>query len=82
MPSCELFAGQDAAYRESVIPGSARLRVSVEAAVTFGWQRWVGENGLTIGLDRFGASAPYEVLMKEFGFTAEGIADRILRRLD
>ncbi len=81
MPSWELFAAQDAAYRESVIPPKARLRASVEAAVTFGWQRWVGEDGLMIGLDRFGASAPYEVLMKEFGFTAEAIADRVLKRL-
>jgi len=81
MPSCELFAVQNDAYRESVIPREAKLRVSVEAAVTFGWQRWVGETGLSIGLDRFGASAPYEILMKEFGFTADGIADRILNRL-
>ncbi len=81
MPSCELFAAQDSAYREKVIPKGAKLRVSVEAAVTFGWQRWVGENGLTIGLDRFGASAPYETLMKEFGFTADKIAARILDRL-
>ncbi len=81
MPSWEFFAAQDSAYRESVIPKAAKLRVSVEAAVTFGWQRWVGEDGLSIGLDRFGASAPYETLMKEFGFTADGIVDRILKRL-
>jgi transketolase len=81
MPSWELFAAQDAAYQESVISKNAKLRVSVEAAVTFGWQRWVGQDGLMIGLDRFGASAPYEILMKEFGFTADGIADKILKRL-
>jgi transketolase len=81
MPSCELFAAQDSAYRESVLAKTAKLRVSVEAAVTFGWQRWIGEDGLSIGLDRFGASAPYETLMKEFGFTAEGIADRVMERL-
>lgn len=81
MPSWELFAQQDASYRAGVIPADVKLRVSVEAAITFGWQRWVGENGLSIGLDRFGASAPYETLMKEFGFTAEGITDRILKRL-
>jgi transketolase len=81
LPSWELFGAQDAAYRESVISKNAKLRVSVEAAVTFGWQRWVGQDGLMIGLDRFGASAPYEILMKEFGFTADGIADKILRRL-
>ncbi len=81
MPSWELFAGQDAAYRDTVIPRSAKLRVSVEAATSFGWQRWVGEDGLIISLDHFGASAPFEVLMKEFGFTAEGIAERIAARL-
>jgi len=81
MPSWEIFAAQETAYRESVIPKNARLRVSVEAAVSFGWERWVGEDGLMIALDRFGASAPFEVLMKEFGFTAEGIAERILERL-
>lgn len=81
MPSWEMFSAQDVTYRDSVIPRSARLRVSVEAAVSFGWERWVGEDGLMIALDRFGASAPLEVLMKEFGFTADGIADRILDRL-
>jgi transketolase len=81
MPSWELFEAQDPAYQKSVLPDKAKLRVSVEAAVTFGWQKWVGQDGLMVGLDRFGASAPYEVLMKEFGFTAEGIADKILRRL-
>ncbi len=81
MPSWELFAAQDAPYRDSVIPKNVRLRVSVEAAVSFGWSRWIGEDGLAIALDRFGASAPYETLMKEFGFTAEGIASRIQERL-
>jgi transketolase len=81
MPSWELFEAQEGAYKKTVIPPDAKLRVSVEAAVTFGWQQWVGQEGLMIGLDRFGASAPYEVLMKEFGFTADGISDRIMRRL-
>jgi transketolase len=82
MPSWELFAAQNAEYREQVIPRNAGLKVSVEAATTFGWERWVGSDGLLIGLDRFGASAPYEVLMREFGFTAEKISERILRRLE
>jgi transketolase len=81
MPCCEFFAMQDPEYRQSVITRSARLRVSVEAGVSFGWERWVGEDGLIIGLDRFGASAPYETLMKEFGFTAENVAQRVLERL-
>ncbi len=81
MPCWELFAAQPAEYQRSVIPRDARLRVAVEAAVSFGWERWVGEDGLIIGLDRFGASAPYDVLMKEFGFTSEKVAERILSRL-
>ena len=81
MPCWEFFARQEAAYRESVIPRSARLRVAVEAAVSFGWERWVGEDGLIIGIDRYGASAPFEVSMKNFGFTPENVAQRILERL-
>jgi transketolase len=81
MPCWEFFSAQPSEYRESVIPRRVRLRVSVEAGVPFGWERWVGEDGLIIGLDRFGASAPYEVLMKEFGFTPEKVAERILSRL-
>ena len=81
MPCWEFFASQSLEYRRSVIPQSARLRVSIEAAVSFGWERWVGENGLMIALDRFGASAPYEQLMKEFGFTPEAVAQRVLERL-
>jgi transketolase len=80
MPSWELFEAQDRDYCESVIPRKAGLRVSVEAATTFGWERWVGENGLMIGINRFGSSAPYQVLMREFGFVAESIAARILER--
>ena len=81
MPCWEFFEAQDEAYRRSVIPHSARLRVSIEAGVSFGWERWVGEDGLMISLDRFGASAPYETLMKEFGFTGENVAQRVLERL-
>ncbi len=81
MPCWEFFEKQDAGYRRSVIPKSARLRVSIEAGVSFGWERWVGEDGLIIALDRFGASAPYEQLMKEFGFTPESVAHKVMERL-
>jgi transketolase len=81
MPCWEFFARQEAAYRESVIPRSTRLRVAVEAAASFGWERWVGEDGLIIGTDRYGASAPFEVSMKNFGFTPENVAQKILERL-
>jgi transketolase len=81
LPSWEIFSAQSEVYRRSVIPLDVKLRVSVEAATPFGWERWVGENGLIIGLDRFGASAPYEVLMREFGFTPEAVAERVRGRL-
>ena len=58
----------------SVLLPDVRARVSVEAAVTQGWERWVGERGASIGLEHFGASAPYEVLYEQFGITAERVA--------
>ena len=73
LPSWELFAAQDAAYRAQVLPAGVP-RVSIEAATTFGWARWVGDNGTSIGIDHFGASAPYETLYREFGLTAENVA--------
>ncbi|WP_408591597.1 transketolase [Novosphingobium sp.] len=79
MPSWELFDAQDAAYRADVLPADV-LRVSIEAGVTTGWQKYVGD-GLTIGIDSFGASAPAEVLYDHFGLTAAKIAPRILDRL-
>jgi transketolase len=81
MPSQELFAAQDAAYRDAVLPPSAAARVSVEAAATFGWQRWVGEHGLAIGIDHFGASAPAAELARAFGFTPQAVADAAGRLL-
>jgi transketolase len=73
LPSWNLFDKQDAAYRESVLPRSVTRRVSIEAGVTMGWDRYVGLDGVTIGLDRFGGSAPYEVLYREFGLTSEAM---------
>ncbi len=75
MPSFELFAAADAAYRESVLPADVRARVSIEAAATFGWHRWVGDLGTTIGIDHFGMSAPATEIAKKIGFTPEHIAD-------
>jgi transketolase len=75
MPCMEHFAVQDAAYRDSVLPPACRARVSVEAASTFGWHRWVGELGETIGMEGYGASAPAGALYKHFGFTPERVAD-------
>jgi transketolase len=77
LPSWELFARQDAAWREHVLPAAITRRVSVEAGTTFGWSRFTGDHGRNIGIDHFGASAPAEVLFKEFGFTPERIADAV-----
>jgi transketolase len=74
MPCMEHFAAQDAAYRDSVLAPACRARISLEAASTFGWHRWVGELGEAIGMEGFGASAPAGALYKHFGFTPERIA--------
>ncbi len=79
MPCCELFDTQDAAYRADLLPADV-LKVSIEAGVTTGWQKYVGD-GLTIGLDHYGASAPAEQLYAEFGLTAPAITARIRQRL-
>ena len=73
MPSWELFAAQPQSYRDSVLPPAVTARVAIEAGVTLGWERWAGAHGRVIGLDRFGASAPYKVLFEKFGFTVENV---------
>jgi transketolase len=73
MPSWEIFAEQDAAYKESVLPAAITARVSVEMAATFGWERYVGLKGRMIGMHRFGASAPLKDLLKKFGFTVDAV---------
>ena len=75
-PSWQLFERQSAEYRESVLPRSVACRVAVEAAVSSGWERYLGDAGDFIGMTGFGASAPIEDLMKHFGFTAENVARR------
>jgi transketolase len=75
MPSMEIFEKQDAAYKESVLPLSITARVSVEMASTFGWGKYVGLKGRSVGMHRFGASAPVKDLMKFFCFTTEAVVD-------
>ncbi len=77
MPSWELFEQQSAEYRESVLPTSVGTRVSVEAGSTFGWSRYVGLNGASIGIDRFGASAPGGENLQRFGFSADNVATTV-----
>ncbi|MCM8557049.1 transketolase [Sphingomicrobium sediminis] len=85
MPSWEKFAAQPQAYRDDILPDvqpSEILRVSIEAGTTFGWSDITMKNGLNIGIDRFGASAPAPDLFEKFGFTADAIIPQILERLN
>jgi transketolase len=77
MPSWTLFARQPQEYQDGVLPREVRARVSVEAAGTMGWERWVGLDGAVVGLSRFGASAPAKRVFEELGFTAENVAGKV-----
>src|SRR5690606_21112128 len=76
MPSTSVFDRQSAEWQDSVIP-STMPAVSVEAGVTAGWYKYIGRNGVAVGLDTYGESAPAGVLFKHFGFTAENVANRV-----
>ena len=78
MPCWELFEAQPQAYRDSVLLPSVHARLAVEAGVTQGWHQYVGDQGDVIGVDRFGASAPGPVVMREYGFTVEHVCRRAL----
>ena len=73
MPSTNIFDRQPQEYRDRVLPPSVRKRLSVEAGVTLGWQKYVGLDGASVGQDTFGASAPVKDVMKHFGFTTENV---------
>jgi transketolase len=79
MPSMEFFAAQSREYQESVLPSGVR-RVAVEAAHPMSWHRWVGTDGVVVGIDGFGASAPYQTLYKEYGITPEAVAAAVTSR--
>jgi len=81
MPSWELFDAQPESYREMVLPPEVTARLGIEAGVTQGWGKYVGWDGDVIGLDCFGASAPYKVLTEKFGFTAQAVVEQALRLL-
>jgi transketolase len=81
MPSWYLFERQDQGYRESILPKSIKKRVTVEAGTRYGWERWAGDEGIMIGVDHYGASAPGGEIMKHFGFTAEHVTAAALRLL-
>ena len=75
LPCWEQFDLQDAAYRNEVLPPAVRKRVSVEVGASFGWERWVGDEGAIIGLDHYGASAPAGTIFEKFGFTADRVTE-------
>jgi len=75
LPCWERFDAQDQAYRDRVLPPAVKKRVSVEAGISLGWERWVGDEGAIIGIDHYGASAPAGTIFKEFGFTTDRVAD-------
>ncbi len=79
MPSTDIFDKQDAAYRQEVLPPNVRARVAVEAGATWGWERYVGLDGAVLGLDRFGASAPYKTIYRELELTAEKVMELTLQ---
>jgi transketolase len=79
MPCWELFAAQPQSYREAVLPPGQHRRVSVEAGVTFGWREHIGDRGIAIGIDRYGASAPGEVVLEKLGITAAAVVDAVKR---
>jgi transketolase len=78
MPSWELFAAQPADYRQQVLPVHVTARVAVEAGTPFGWKRFVGQTGTAVGINRFGASAPYQRIYEEFGLTGAAVATAAL----
>ncbi len=77
LPCREIFERQERAYRDEVLPPSVVKRLSIEAGVTLGWERWIGAEGASVGVDRFGASAPGSALAEAYGFTADAIVGRV-----
>ena len=77
MPSWELFEKQSQEYRDEVLPPAIIARVAIEAAIMQGWERYVGLQGITIGMTSYGASAPLKVVMEKFGFSAANIVEKV-----
>jgi transketolase len=77
MPSWEVFSRQGKEYQEEVLPANLKKRLSIEAGTINGWQKWVGCEGLSFGIDHFGASAPGDLLMEKFGFTPDTVVSLV-----
>lgn len=82
MPSWELFEAQAGGYRNAVLPQAVGARLAVEAGVSQGWHRYVGSRGDVLAVDRFGASAPGELVMREYGLTVDNVCRRALALLE
>jgi transketolase len=82
LASWEIFESQPQSYKDSVLPPEVKLRIGVEAGVAQGWERYLGDRGEFVGMDRFGASAPHKKLYQEFGLTAERVVEKALTILD
>ena len=78
MPSWELFDAQPDSYRQEILPPAVKARVAVEAGISQGWHKYVGQNGAILGIEHFGASAPSKVLFEKFGITAEKVLEKAL----
>lgn len=81
MPSWELFDKQSQEYRDEVLPPDVTARIAIEAGVTLGWSKYIGDKGDVIGLDRYGASAPVQVVMEKLGFTAANVVERVKKMI-
>ena len=81
MPSWEIFSEQDQAYRDSVLPPAVKARLSVEAGATLGWERYVGDAGCSVGIDRFGASAPGGLVLEKLGLNVDNVVAKALECL-
>lgn len=81
MPCMTLFDEQNAGYKERILPESVKKRIAVEAGATFGWHKYIGDEGAVVGLDHFGASAPGNILYKEFGLIAENVVETALKMM-
>ena len=75
-PSWELFEQQPQSYRDSVLPPTIEYRLAVEAGVSQGWERWTGSKGMIVGVNTFGASAPYQQLYQKYGLTADNVVEK------
>jgi transketolase len=76
-PSWELFEAQSDKYKETVLPKSVKARVSIEAGVSQGWAKYFGDFGEAVSIEKFGASAPYEIIFKEYGFSVEAVVQKV-----